>query len=84
MLQDAVNETLDDRTKPSPPPRAESEMSRLPIDPAMFDLLLGRIEQLSRELGRAEGQQLALTRHVARLEEQLARLRGDERGAAND
>lgn len=44
------------------------------FDPAIFEYLLSRIEQLSRELGRAEGRQAAFERQIARLEQQLARL----------
>jgi hypothetical protein len=57
-------------------PAAETHLAAA-LDPAVFQYLLGRIEQLSRELGRAEGKQLAFERQVARLEQQLARL---ERG----
>jgi hypothetical protein len=44
------------------------------FDRAIFNLLLGRIEQLSRELGRAESQRAIVEQHVARLEKQLANL----------
>jgi hypothetical protein len=44
------------------------------LDPSIFEFLLGRIEYLSRELGRSEGKQFALDRQIARLEQQLARL----------
>jgi hypothetical protein len=50
------------------------------LDPAVFELLLARIEQLSRELGRAEGRQATLERQVARLERQVEELER-ERGA---
>jgi hypothetical protein len=44
------------------------------LDPSIFEFLLGRIEYLSRELGRSEGKQFALDRQIARLEQQLLRL----------
>ncbi len=45
-----------------------------PLDPAIFALLLGRIEQLSRELGRAETQRSLIEQHIARLEAQIEKL----------
>ncbi|HEX5164188.1 MAG TPA: hypothetical protein VFV93_02230 [Thermomicrobiales bacterium] len=44
------------------------------LDPAIFSMLLGRIEQLSRELGRAETQRTLVEQHIARLEQQIERL----------
>ena len=44
------------------------------LDPAIFSLLLGRIEQLSRELGRAETQRTLVEQHIARLEQQIEKL----------
>jgi hypothetical protein len=44
------------------------------LDPAIFSILLGRIEQLSRELGRAETQRTLVEQHIARLEQQIERL----------
>jgi hypothetical protein len=58
---------------PAPQPAPEPRLAAA-LDPAVFQYLLSRIEQLSRELGRAEGKQLAFERQVARLEQQLARL----------
>ncbi len=58
-------------------PRGENETGDVrmpPLDPRVFALLLDRIEQLSRELGRAEGRRAALEEQLARLEEQVARL----------
>ena len=44
------------------------------LDPALFNLLLSRVEQLSRELGRAETQRSLIERHIARLEKQIEKL----------
>jgi hypothetical protein len=49
-------------------------LAQTPLDPAIFSLLLGRIEQLSRELGRAETQRTLVEQHIARLEQQIERL----------
>ncbi len=44
------------------------------LDPRIFFMLLNRIEQLARDLGRAEGRRSILEEQLARLEEQVARL----------
>jgi hypothetical protein len=44
------------------------------LDPAIFNLLLGRIEQLSRELGRAETQRSLIEQQITRLEQQIEKL----------
>jgi hypothetical protein len=44
------------------------------LDPAIFSLLLGRIEYLSRELGRAETQRTLVEQHISRLEQQIEKL----------
>jgi|GEM_PF-4515555 len=44
------------------------------LDPSLFSLLLGRIEHLSRELGRAETQRLLVEQHITRLEQQIEKL----------
>jgi hypothetical protein len=44
------------------------------LDPRIFSLLIARIEQLARELGRTEGRQTALEQQIARLEERMAAL----------
>ena len=74
----------DDSTPTTSQQRADESVARPSaghaLDPAVFELLLARIEQLSRELGRAEGRQATLERQVARLEQQLAQLERERGG----
>lgn len=49
------------------------------IEPRIFALLIERIEQLARELGRNEGRQIALEQQIARLESQMATLQRGSR-----
>jgi hypothetical protein len=51
------------------------------VTPRIFGLLIERIEQLARELGRNEGRQIALEQQIARLETQMATL---QRGSSLD
>lgn len=69
---------MDEPPAPDAPEPTHAQTADAPsppaLDPAIFQYLLSRVEHLSRELGRAEGKQIAFERQVARLEQQLARL----------
>jgi len=45
------------------------------FEPRIVGLLIERVEQLARELGRNEARQIALEQQITRLEQQMATLR---------
>lgn len=80
MIESAMEQSVQPSTQPAPTPAGQgASASSAPIDSGVFEYLLARVEHLARELGRAEGKQLAFERQVARLEQQLAGLEHERR-----